>query len=74
MDESKEEIVRNLEILLRSTRGYYNINLEYCINSVNDRVIYEYVVISYDNRDYEEKVNVTADSGLAIIKDVMRHL
>ena len=31
-------------------------------------------VITYDNRDYEEKVNVTADSGLAIIKDIMRKL
>ena len=74
MDENKEVVVQNLETLLRSTRGYYNIHLEYHVQSVNDHVIYEYVVITYDNRDYVDKVNVTADSGFAIIKDVMRKL
>ena len=74
MDENKVVVVGNLENLLRSTRAYSNINLEYQTKEVNGHVIYEYVVITFDNIDYEKKVNVTADSGFAIIKDIMRAL
>lgn len=75
MEESKVTVVGNLETLLRSTRAYPDIHLEYVKKEVNGYLIYEYVIITMEHQEfYKKQVNVTANSGLAIIKDVMRVL
>ena len=75
MDENKAVVVKNLETLLRSTRAYPYINLDYVKKEVNGRTLYEYVDITMEHQEfYHKRINVTGNSGKAIIKDVMANL
>ncbi len=62
--EDKREIIVLLEHLLKATRAGRYIE-EMTLNEKQDRV-----VVSFD-RGQTKEVDITADSGIAIIKDVV---
>lgn len=67
MNEKKQEICRKLTAILNMTRGGEDvIALIYTKDEYNE----EYVTIHWSN-GYKQKVRVTADSGVAMIRDVM---
>lgn len=73
--EEKSFIVYLLDLLLKATRFGSNINrMEYKRRQDNE----EYVIVYYKpqggNKGTELWVLVTADSGIAIIKDVLREI
>jgi hypothetical protein len=69
MEENKEEIVQKLFEVLRITRAGSNLtSMEYKEEGYD-----EYVVLTFDN-GYSRMVNVSADSGKAMINDVLRYL
>ena len=66
MNEDKKLITQKLFEVLKITRCGYNIaDMEY-ITEDGD----EYVIVKFDN-GYMKYINVTADSGKAMIKDVV---
>lgn len=68
--EDKENICRLLGELLAHTRAGANIfTIRYEKNDFGE----EFAVIRWNN-DSKDLINITADSGIAIIKDVVRHL
>lgn len=73
--EDKRVIVANLAATLRQTRACSHITeLEYYdMGDIPDRPCDEYVVIRFDNT-LAIRQCVTADSGIAIIRDVLRRL
>ena len=69
MDENKEEIVQKLFEVLRITKAGSNlIAMEY-----EEEIYDEYVILTFD-KGYRRIVDVTADSGKALINDVLRYL
>ena len=78
--EDKYQIVRELERTLSLTRGYGDLRLTYDVNKCLDgngkeRIISEYVSIYYGtNTKPSQRVNVTWNSGIAIIRDVVKAL
>ena len=73
MEESKIEVVKNLETLLKSTREFSD--LDHLAYVETDRG--EFVLAYFKNRAYSDPdytVDVTWDSGIAIVMDVMRKL
>lgn len=77
MKEDKQEICNKLTELLKLTRGGYDVqSIEYqeVRNNPDDKwPLYEFAVIHYLN-GYSEKVNVTLDSGVAMIKDIFENV
>lgn len=73
MEESKIAVIGNLETLLKSTRAFHDIDqLEYV---KNDRG--EFIEVYFKDRPYEKPdytINVTADSGIALVMDVLRRI
>lgn len=63
--ENKEEIVMRLKLLLTATRAGEDIDK---INLTEDQ---HFVVIHWKN-GCTQRVNIEADSGVAIISDVLR--
>lgn len=72
MEENKWMVVYLLETLLKYTRFGSDIrSLEYAKSiETND----EYVIVKYNNPGDYREVLITADSGIAIIKDVLKAL
>ncbi len=71
--EDKLEVVQNLETLLKSTREFDDLKQLKFVD--NDRG--EFVEVYFKDRKYLDPdyiINVTCDSGIAIIRDVMRVL
>lgn len=68
--ENKEYILRHLLICLRETRAGGNIT---GLSLWTDNYSHELVRIQYDN-GWHQDVNVTADSGLAMIHSVVEAL
>lgn len=67
MEENKKDIVEKLEILLKATRaGRYITALELSEDADN-------VVIVF-NGGFRRNVNVEADSGIEVVRDVIRAL
>lgn len=64
MAENKEKIVMLLEVLLKQTRAGKDIE---CLQ-LNEKQ--DEVTIIFDS-GYRRKVNIAADSGIAIISDVL---
>ena len=72
--EDKKAICRNLLYLLVLTRAGKDLTgCEYIINPVSEKAAEEYVVIRMKD-GYMKRVCVTADSGIALIKDVISAL
>lgn len=84
--EDKVKIVRELEILLKSTREFSDLDhLEYTETDKGEFVLV-YFRHSYnepftlhpelleDRPRHDYWINVTADSGIALIKDVIRRM
>lgn len=70
--EDKARITKALLDLLRLTRAGSDIaSCDFFTDPVGDKSADEYVRISMDD-GYEKLVCVTADSGLALIRDVIR--
>ncbi len=71
--ENKVEVVQNLETLLKSTREFSDIDhLSYV---EMDRG--EFVLVYFKNRTYSDPdytIEVTWDSGIAIVMDVLRKI
>ena len=69
MEENKPEIVWDLCKLLRKTRHGSDIAMmEYAKEGYG-----EYVLITFDG-GFQKKVDISADSGIAIIKDVLKNI
>ena len=69
MEENKPEIVWDLCKLLRKTRHGSDISMmEYVKEECG-----EYVLITFDG-GFQKKINISADSGIAIIKDVLKNI
>ena len=68
--ENKRKIVRALEDLLKQTRAGEDIEFLHLRYDENGD---EWVYVHYKD-DYIRKVIVTADSGIALIRDVLRAL
>lgn len=67
----KQEVINALEVAIRTTReGKHIAKLIY---SGDENLANERVVIVYDN-DYTKFVNVTGDSGVAMMQEVLREL
>lgn len=70
MSENKAKICRMLLPVLQETRGLYDLRyLEY-VDYHNG----EEEVIATFNNGYRKRVNVSMDSGTAMIRDIMNHL
>ena len=70
MNENKSEITTALTTTLKLTRAGYDIDhINYAVDPIGD----EYCYIIFTNGG-SRKVNVTADSGIALISDVVRAL
>ncbi len=66
MEENKSEITQKLFETLKVTRFGRDIkSMEYVTENSD-----EYVIVTFDN-DYQKRICVTADSGRALIKDVV---
>lgn len=70
MIENKRMILDALAIALQLTRAYEDLQgITYEVTEGND----EYAVLTFSDRPTLH-INITADSGIAIIKDVASHL
>ena len=69
MEENKPEIVWDLCKLLRKTRHGSDISMMEYIKEESG----EYVLITFDG-GFQRKINISADSGIAIIKDVLKNI
>ncbi len=70
MDENLYEITEQLYLVLKRTRHFFDLaELKYCKSDKNDAL----VIATFDN-GFTKAVNVTADSGVALIDDVLKHL
>lgn len=67
MIENRRNIVVLLEILLKQTRAGKDIKALY-LDEKQDEVL-----IVFEN-GYSKKVNIEADSGIAVIRDVLKQL
>lgn len=65
--ENKEDIVKRLKLLLRSTRAGSNIE-DLVLSADQDEVI---IIFKQGSK---KKINIAADSGIAIIMDVINKL
>lgn len=71
--ENKGEIVRRLYATLKETREFEELkDLEY-IKETGKTYYEEYVTATFDN-GYTKKINVTHDSGIAMIRDIINGL
>ena len=71
--ENKGEIVRRLYATLKETRESKKLkDLEY-IKETGKICCEEYVTATFDN-GYTKKINVAYDSGIAMIRDVIKGL
>ena len=68
--EDKKKILKGLLLTLRSTRRFED--LRDLVYSKNDDGM-EFVTCIYENGSYYS-INVTMDSGIAMIRDVLRGL
>jgi len=69
MEEDKKEIVERLTKLIKKTREGQSIkNIVYKKGNGDD----EYVEVIYFDRT--KAIDVTADSGIAMIRDIVNHL
>lgn len=67
MEENKKDIVAKLELLLKSTRAGEDIDrLELAADESEVHIIFL--------SGYVRSVNVECDSGIALVKDVIRRL
>ena len=74
MGEDKQLITKALLALLKLTRAGENLTgCDYIIDPVSEKAAEEYVVIQTKD-GYMKRVCVTADSGIALIKDVISAL
>ena len=67
MYENKESIVARLKLLLTATRAGSDIE-DLILNERQDKI-----TILFET-GYTREVNIAADSGIAIIQDVIKHL
>ena len=68
--KQKKEICRKLEDLLRSTRAHSDLKrLEYIYHKDTKE---EEVLVTYAT-GFKRKINVSGDSGMALINDVIKH-
>ena len=71
--ENKGEIVRRLHATLKETREFEELkDLEY-IKETGETCYEEYVTATFDN-GYTKKINVAHDSGIAMIRDIIKGL
>lgn len=71
MNEDKRKICSLLLPVIQATRAGWDVTeLEYCDNEFTDD---EYVRIRFAS-GYTKKIDVTADSGTAMIKDIIKGL
>lgn len=71
--ENKGEIVRRLYATLKKTREFEELkDLEY-IKETGKTCYEEYVTATFDN-GYTKKINVAHDSGIAMIRDIIKGL
>ena len=69
MAENKNEIVQDLCRLLQKTRYGDDItSMEYSKENYG-----EYVYVTYNN-NCQRKVDISGDSGIAIIKDILKNI
>ena len=81
MEENKQLICNKMFDLFRSTRQFHDlISLTYVYNwdedkceHINKELPTEYVMATFNN-GYKKYINVSIDSGYAMIKDVLRYL
>lgn len=74
MGEDKQLIMKALLALLKLTRAGENLTgCDYIIDPVSEKAAEEYVVLKMKD-GYMKRVCVTADSGIALIKDVISAL
>lgn len=65
--ENKAEIAKQLCTTLQMTREYKELDaLEYAKNG------YEEIVVATFSNGYTKKINVAHDSGIAMIRDIIR--
>ena len=70
--EDKRLVVAKLEELLRVTRQFNDLTLMKYEVAENGM---EYVLVYFNNEEKPSyRVNVTADSGVALIRDVLRRI
>ena len=83
MDENKALICKKIFELLKSTRYYSSIqSMLYVYNwdddkkeRVNPTAPEEYILVRYlDEGRVDKCINVSGDSGFAMIQDVLRHI
>lgn len=65
--ENKEEIVMRLKILLRATRAGEAV-ADLILHNQQDKVTILY------RAGYTKEVDITADSGIAIIRDILKYV
>lgn len=71
--ENKGEIVRRLYATLKETREFEELkDLEY-IKETGKTCYEEYVTATFDN-GYTKKINVAHESGIAMIRDIIKDL
>ena len=63
----KRRVTHGLELLLRKTDSHRNTSLEYKVMDDGE----EYVIITYED-GWKRNACVTADSDIALIRDVMK--
>lgn len=69
MEEDKKEIVEKLTKVIKKTRAGQSIqNIVYTKEYGGTEVVHVMYI------GYEKKIIVTGDSGIGIIRDVMKHL
>lgn len=79
--ENKQLICNKMLDLLQATRQFHDLtSLTYVYNwdedrqeHVNSKLPTEYVMATFRN-NYKKFINVSADSGYAMIKDVLKNL
>lgn len=72
MRENKRLITEALSVVLKLTRAGENLTgCDYIIDPVSEKAAEEYVVLQTED-GYMKRICVTADSGIALIKDVIK--
>ena len=83
MEEDKSLICKKIFELLKSTRYYSGVqSMLYVYNwdndkneRINETAPEEYILVKYDESDRNNKcINVSGDSGFAMIQDVLRYI
>lgn len=80
MDENKKMVTERMFALFRECRAFHDlVDMKYEENNGDEAVVLSFKHIYYDDgvpKEYIEKhlVNVTADSGCAMIQDVWRFM